>query len=70
VDWQSATAIGLAVAGGLWVGWTLVRPFVRPSRPDCGLCPPGTELLGIAPPDEPSPEAAERPRPLAHHESP
>ena len=53
MGWQTWAAIGLAAIGGLWTGWTLVEPFVRPSRADCGLCGLDSELLQIEPPNRP-----------------
>lgn len=56
-DWQTIVAVAAAAACGVWVAWTLVRPFASSDLRACGPCPgcaapaDGGQLLHIAPAD-------------------
>ena len=54
MEWQNYVAVPVAVGCACWVGWRLLRPFVKRERPEGASIPPASngKLIEISPVDK------------------
>ncbi len=54
MEWQTYVAVPVAVGCACWVGWRLLRPFVKRERPEGASIPPASngKLIEISPVDK------------------